>query len=235
MKVAAITDLGLHRKRNEDRYWIDMERGIFIVCDGMGGHRGGDVAAKLTIETVQRNLVFTDYEKLIPVLLASIEKANQVVYEKGRSDPELFEMGTTITAAVIQDNRLTVAHVGDSSLFRFHQGQLSKITRDHTLAEKLRQEGLVKANDVAVSQYKHVLTRAVGVDPQVDIDLIQMEVLGGDWILLCTDGLTDMITEKEIAREMSADPEPQDLARRLVDQALHKGGFDNITLVLISI
>lgn len=94
---------------------------------------------------------------------------------------------------------------------------------------------MVKANDVAVSQYKHVLTRAVGVDPQVDIDLIQMEVLGGDWILLCTDGLTDMITEKEIAREMSADPEPQDLARRLVDQALHKGGFDNITLVLISI
>ncbi|MEQ8237350.1 MAG: Stp1/IreP family PP2C-type Ser/Thr phosphatase [Syntrophomonadaceae bacterium] len=235
MKVAAITDLGLHRKRNEDRYWIDMERGIFIVCDGMGGHRGGDVAAKMTIETMQQNLLFTDYEKLIPVLLASIEKANQVVYEKGRSDPELFEMGTTITAAVIQDKRLTVAHVGDSSLFRFHQGQLGKITRDHTLAERLRQEGLVEASDMAVNRYKHVLTRAVGVDPQVDIDLIQMEVLTGDWILLCTDGLTDMISDREIAQEIRSGLEPQDLARKLVDQALQKGGFDNITVVLISI
>jgi len=235
MKVAAITDLGLHRKRNEDRYWIDMERGIFIVCDGMGGHRGGDVAAKLAIETMQQNLVFTDYETIIPVLLASIEKANQVIFEKGCSDPELFEMGTTITAAVIQDNRLTAAHVGDSSLFRFHQGQLGKITRDHTLAEKLRQEGLVEASDVAVSQYKHVLTRAVGVDPQVDPDLIQMEVLSGDWILLCTDGLTDMITEKEIAQEIRGGLEPQELAGKLVDQALRRGGFDNITVVLISI
>jgi len=235
MKVAAISDLGLHRKRNEDRYWIDMERGIFVVCDGMGGHRGGDVAAKLTIETMQQNLVFNDYEKLIPVMLASIEKANQVVYQKGRSDPELFEMGTTITAAVIQAKRLTVAHVGDSSLFRFRQGQLYKITRDHTLAEKLRQEGLVNSIDVEANQYKHILTRAVGVDPHVDIDLIQVEVLSGDWIMLCTDGLTDMITEQEIAQEMRDGLEPQDLARKLVDQALQKGGFDNITVVLISI
>lgn len=235
MKVAAITDLGLHRKRNEDRYWIDMERGIFIVCDGMGGHRGGDVAAKLTIETMQQTLVSIDYEKLVPVLLASIEKANQAVYQKGRSDPDLFEMGTTITAAVIQDGHLTVAHVGDSSLFRFRQGQIGKITRDHTLAEKLRQEGLVKAGDAEVSQYKHVLTRAVGVDPQVDIDLIQVEVLSGDWILLCTDGLTDMITDQEIAQEIRGGLEPQDLARKLVDQALQRGGFDNITVVLISI
>jgi PPM family protein phosphatase len=235
MKVAAVSDIGLHRKRNEDHYLVDEDRKVFMVCDGMGGHRGGDVASQLAVETVQKCLVFTRQEEIIPALLAAINRANQVICEKGCTEKDLYEMGTTLTAAVVMEDKMTVAHVGDSSLFLYSNGRLTKVTNDHTLAERMLQEGMIKKEALKTNQYNHILTRAVGVDPQVEIDIHQVEIKPGDWILLCSDGLTDLVTEEEIALHLSAAQNPQGAVRTLVDLALAQGGHDNITIVLISI
>lgn len=235
MRFAAVTDIGLYRKRNEDQYWIDSERKLFVVCDGMGGHRGGDVASRLAVDTLRQTLSFNGNEQIVTCLRSSVEEANQVVYRQGQADPDLSDMGTTLTAAIIHEGHMTVAHVGDSSLYHFRDGHLSKITRDHTLAGRMLAEGLINPQDLAGNQYNHVLTRAIGVDPQVEIDVIQIEVTPGDWIMLCTDGLTDLVRDAQIAAYLAQAGEPQDKASALVNLALQQGGFDNITVVLISI
>jgi protein phosphatase len=235
MRIAAITDIGLHRKRNEDHYLIDEDRGVFVVCDGMGGHKGGDVASQLAVEIVQKNLVFTDPEQVIPALLDTVHLANRLIYEQGQSDETLHEMGTTLTAAVIQERKMVVAHIGDSSLFFYHDGRLSKVTQDHTLAEQMLTDGLIKPADLPTNVYNHVLTRAVGINPQVEVDIYQEEIQPGDWILICSDGLTDLVKEKEIVQHLSSAQTPQQAARALIDSALGQGGFDNVTVVLVSI
>jgi PPM family protein phosphatase len=235
MRFAAVTDIGLHRKRNEDQYWIDADQGIFAVCDGMGGHRGGDVASQLAVDILAQRRPSATPDRVVADLLDSIRKANQTIYGQGHSDPSLYEMGTTLTAAAICAGQMTVAHVGDSRLYRFREGRLTQITRDHTLAEKMLQEGLVTAHEAGYNQYKHVLTRAVGIDPQVEVDIVQSEVKADDWILLGTDGLTDMVEDTAIAGVLDHAREPGETARELVEMALQKGGSDNITVILISI
>jgi len=235
MKVAGVTDIGLHRKRNEDHYFIDTDRGIFLVCDGMGGHKGGDVASQMAVETLRQNLQWGAADDIVPSLRKAVKMANQAIYAKGQSDESLYEMGTTLTSAVIYDGSLVVGHVGDSSLFLYKEGKLRKITRDHTLAEQLLTDGLLKQEDIQSNVYNHVLTRAVGVEKQVEVDIYQQEVSQGDWILLCTDGLTDLVTDSEISEFLGSAHDPQETARALVDFALVKGGYDNITIVLLSV
>jgi protein phosphatase len=144
-------------------------------------------------------------------------------------------MGTTLTAALIHDHMLYVAHVGDSSLYLFHDGQLTKITRDHTLAEQMISEGIINPGDLQVNSYNHILTRAVGVESSVEIDLHQAEVKTGDWILMCTDGLTDLVSEDELSNVLAEIREPQIMAEEMVAMALDKGGYDNITIVLLCV
>lgn len=235
MRIAAITDIGLHRRRNEDHYLIEEDRCVFAVCDGMGGHKGGDVASQMAVETVQKHLAFTQPEEIVPALLATVHLANRLIYEQGQTDEALHEMGTTFTAAVIWAGKMVVAHVGDSSLFLFREGKLSKVTRDHTLAERMVTDGLIKLADLASNAYNHVLTRAVGINPEVEVDIYQEPIKCGDWVLLCTDGLTDLVKEEEIALHLSLAHTPQETAQALVDSALGQGGHDNVTVVLISI
>ena len=235
MKVAGVTDIGLHRKRNEDQYYIDTDRGIFLVCDGMGGHKGGNVASQMAVETVCQNLYWDGADDIVPGLLNAVKLANKAIYDKGQSDEALYEMGTTLTAAVIINGSLVIAHVGDSSLFLYQEGKLRKITRDHTLAEQMLTDGLLMQEDIQANVYNHVLTRAVGVENQVEVDIYQQELAQGDWILLSTDGLTDLVTEREISEYLGSASDPQETARALVDLALGKGGYDNITIVLLSV
>ena len=236
MKVAAITDIGLHRKRNEDCYFINEERSFFIVCDGMGGHKGGDVASRLAVQTMQKHLSFTISAEIIPNLRKAVKMVNEAIYTKGRSDESLFEMGTTLTAAVIRNGNMVVAHVGDSSLFLYKKdGRLKKVTRDHTLAEQMLTDGLLKKEEQPANAYNHVLTRAVGVESQVEVDIFQEEIMAGDWILICTDGLTDLVSENEIYEKLKSAQEPQATAQALLDLAMNKGGYDNITIVLLSV
>ncbi len=235
MKVAGVTDIGLHRKRNEDQYYIDADRGIFLVCDGMGGHKGGNVASQMAVETMRQNLYWDGTDDIVPRLLNAVKLANKAIYDKGQSDEALYEMGTTLTAAVIINGSLVIAHVGDSSLFLYQEGELRKITRDHTLAEQMLYDGLLMQEDIQANVYNHVLTRAVGVENQVEVDIYQQEVAKGDWILLTTDGLTDLVTDREISEYLGSASDPQATARALVDLALGKGGYDNITIVLLSV
>jgi len=235
MKVAGVTDIGLHRNRNEDQYYIDADRGIFLVCDGMGGHKGGNVASQMAVEAMHQNLCWDGADDIVPVLLKAVKLANKAIYDKGQSDEALYEMGTTITAAVIFNGSLVIAHVGDSSLFLYQEGKLRKITRDHTLAEQMLTDGLLMQEDIQANVYNHVLTRAVGVENHVEVDIYQQEVAKGDWILLSTDGLTDLVTDKEICEYLGSASDPQETARALVDLALGKGGYDNITIVLLSV
>ncbi|MFA7078353.1 MAG: Stp1/IreP family PP2C-type Ser/Thr phosphatase [Syntrophomonas sp.] len=236
MKVAAITDIGLRRKRNEDYYCINEELSFFIVCDGMGGHKGGNVASRLAVETMQKYLSFTTFAEIIPSLRNAVQMANEAVYAQGRSDESLFEMGTTLTAAVIENGNMLVAHVGDSSLFHYKKdGRLKKITRDHTLAEQMLTDGLLKNENQQTNVYNHVLTRAVGVESKVEVDIYQEEITVGDWVLICTDGLTDLVSENEIYEHLKSAREPQATAQALLDLAMGKGGYDNITIVLLSV
>jgi Serine/threonine protein phosphatase len=235
MRVAGVTDIGLYRKRNEDHYCIDTDQGIFLVCDGMGGHKGGDVASHMAVETVRQNLIWENMDDIVPNMLRAVQLANESIYDKGQTDESLHEMGTTLTAAVISDDNMIIAHVGDSSLFHYRAGILKKITRDHTLAEQMLADGLLKHEELGSNVYNHVLTRAVGVEDRVEVDIYHQEILPGDWILLSTDGLTDLVKENEICEYLDCAREPQATAKALVDMALSKGGYDNITIVLISV
>lgn len=235
MKSAGITDIGLHRKRNEDNYFIDKEQGLFIVCDGMGGHKGGHVASSMAVQIIRENLFFDSIEEIVPVLGNVVQKANREINETGNSNEALREMGTTATIAVIRDKDLIVAHVGDSSLYLYSEGILKKITRDHTLAEQMLTDGILKNDDSLVHSYNHILTRAVGVESTVAVDIFREQIKPGDWILICTDGLTDLVSDSEIASFLKSANDPEATARSLVDTAITKGGYDNITIVLISI
>ncbi|PKM77743.1 MAG: serine/threonine-protein phosphatase [Firmicutes bacterium HGW-Firmicutes-15] len=235
MRVAGISDIGLHRKRNEDHFFIDQDKRIFVVCDGMGGHKGGDVASLLAVETIQENLVFTVAEEIIPALQSAVRMANRIIWEKGKNDDTLNEMGTTLTAAVIYDGNIVVAHVGDSSLYLYKENQLIKVTRNHTLAEQMFSDGLLKKEDMRSNVYNHVLTRAVGVENQVQVDIYQEEVQAGDWVLMCTDGLTDLVEDEKIYEILRGADDPEIVAKELLELALSKGGYDNITIVLLCV
>jgi len=235
MKSAGVSNIGLHRKRNEDSYYINEAQGIFIICDGMGGHKGGDVASRLAVQTIRDHLNLTGVEELAPVLTQAVQAANRAIYRAGNADDTLREMGTTVTAAIIRDECLTVAHVGDSSLYHFHAGILTKITQDHTLAELMKADGVLTNSDLPLSSYSHILTRAVGVEPEVNIDLHQYKINRGDWILLSSDGLTDLVTESELAGFMATASEPESTALALVNAALEKGGHDNITVLVVCV
>ncbi len=233
MRVVGITDIGLHRKRNEDHFFIDQDKRVFVVCDGMGGHKGGDVASRLAVETIQENLIFSVAEEIIPALQTAAKMANQIIWEKGKSDDTLYEMGTTLTAAVIHDGNIVVAHVGDSSLYLFKEDQLIKITQDHTLAQQMLNDGLLKKEDMRSNVYNHVLTRAVGVESEVEVDIYQEEIQIGDWVLICTDGLTDLIEDESIYDLLRGADDPKIVAQELLNMALNNGGYDNITIVLL--
>lgn len=233
MKAFGITDIGLQRQRNEDAYLIDQDRNLFLVCDGMGGHKGGDVASRMAIDTVSRYFTYNNWSEVPSALRKAIEKANQVIWDTGRQNDGVKEMGTTITAAVVSTQEIVVAHVGDSSLFIIRDNQIIKITRDHTLAEQMFKDGLLKAEEMRYNAFNHILTRALGAESQVNIDFYRDRVQTGDWILLCSDGLTNLLEKNEILELLNIQHDPQQAARDLISMALNRGGHDNITIVLI--
>lgn len=234
MVTAVISDIGKVRKRNEDSYLVEEERGLFLVCDGMGGHRGGDVASNTAVQVIGSYI--KDHPQLEPdqALQKAISRANLVIHNRGEGDPNLHEMGTTVTAAYIRDNHIHVAHVGDSSLLLIRGNTIEKITRDHTLAQHMVGEGLLSPAEVRESSYNHILTRSLGTSIDVDIDSMRIEARVDDILLLSSDGLTDMLEEEEIhiLIQQHRDNLPA-AARALLDAALVRGGYDNITLILV--
>lgn len=239
MDIAYISDIGLLRKRNEDHYLVMDKYGLFIVCDGMGGHKGGEIASTLAVENIEEYMLTLSanslWEDPISILNAAICKANHLIWLQGQENPEWHEMGTTITAAVINKKQLSVANVGDSSLYMFRNGKLKKITRDHTLAEKMVADGLLKNEDKKNSGYNHILTRALGAQEDVLIDNFEHRLYAGDLVLLCSDGLTDMLENNEIESILNQNDNLENSINTLLEAALKKGGYDNITIILLRI
>lgn len=236
MHATGISDIGLVRESNQDTFLMERDIGLYVVCDGMGGHKGGDVASSLAIQAIQESLGSYDSQHALKWLNQSVAQANELIRAWSQKNPELFEMGTTLTAALIKGQELIIAHVGDSRLYRINQQGIKQLTRDHTLAQQMIRDGLLKSEELNDNAYNHILTRALGIENQVVIDNLVEHLLPGDTILLCTDGLSDMLGENDILTilgEYEADLEGA--AQKMLDCALGNGGYDNITLILIRV
>jgi serine/threonine protein phosphatase PrpC len=224
--AAAATDIGLVREGNEDSYLT--EEPLFAVADGMGGHRGGEVASQLAVETLEKL-----FKKGAGDLPDQVQEANRVVFERSVVDEKVAGMGTTLTAALVEGDRVRLAHVGDSRAYLLRDGDLRRLTEDHTLVHRMVTEGEISQEEAETHPQRSVLTRALGVETVVDVDDDTVQVRPGDRLLLCTDGLTSMVSEQAIEKVLRAVPDPQEAAERLVQIANEGGGTDNTTVVVL--
>jgi PPM family protein phosphatase len=225
------TDTGRQRRENEDNAYARPP--VFVVADGMGGAQAGEVASKIAIETFERDLpeAGSPEERLGDC----VREANRRIYEVSRAEHEHAGMGTTLTAAYLDDSDLSIAHVGDSRAYLFRAGELSMLTRDHSLVAELVERGKLTVEQAAEHPQRSVITRALGPDPKVQVDTWTYPVRAGDVLLLCSDGLTSMLGDAQIARVLDSAPSLQRAAEELIAQANDAGGRDNITVVLFRV
>jgi PPM family protein phosphatase len=246
LDVAACTDTGRVRPINEDSYRISPDQNLFVLSDGMGGAAKGEVASAIAVETVIRSLrenaangmpkLFTSYAESsngTNSLVRAIERANREIHEHGMRDPGCRGMGSTIVAARICGTRLSIAHVGDSRAYLFRAHALQQLTSDHSLVAEQVRHGLMSHQQAAASELQSLLTRALGTEENVTVDADEIELFLGDSLLLCSDGLTRMVPENEIASILTQIPSVRIAAERLVSRANEHGGQDNITVIVI--
>lgn len=238
MKTFSMTDAGKRRDLNED-YMFASETAVgklpnlFIVADGMGGHKAGEYASKMAVETIIESIQNSDSGPIAAIMKKAIGEANQKVLKESIIDLEKEGMGTTIVAAMIKDDKLVAANVGDSRLYIVNGSTIKQITTDHSLVEEMVRSGRIARSEARNHPDKNKITRAVGVFPRVDIDFFEVTVMPGDTILMCTDGLTNMVEDDEIRRIILSQRDMVEKAETLVEAANKNGGTDNITVLLI--
>jgi protein phosphatase len=226
--VGSATDVGRVREGNEDAVRVDERLHLFAVADGMGGHRAGEVASATALEALRAAVASGR-----PISEA-IEQANTAVFAKAHDDENLRGMGTTLTAAVLTDgSSILIGHVGDSRAYRFHANELEQITEDHSLVEELVREGRLTPEQAVVHPQRSIITRALGVDEAVQVDVYPLDLEPGDRVLICSDGLTTMVRPVDIARILRRERDPQRAAEMLVDAANAAGGEDNVSAVIL--
>ena len=230
MKVLAgfATDIGRVRQGNEDCFLAVSP--LFAVADGMGGHRGGEVASHLALDTVEAMHLRGE-----GTLADQVREANRVVFARSSEDLKVAGMGTTLTAALIDGDGLHLAHVGDSRAYLLRAGSLRQLTDDHTLVNRMVKAGEITREEAAVHPHRNVVTRALGTEPEIPVDEQSVALLEGDRILLCSDGLTGMVTEDQIQAIMESADDPQQAADRLIRAANRAGGIDNTTAVVLDV
>ncbi len=226
--VGYMSDVGRGRPANEDRYLVDPDTRLYAVADGMGGHRAGEVASATAIDALQA--AFAGGAPLDQ----AVGKANAAVFEKASANLDMRGMGTTLTAvALVDEHHALLGHVGDSRAYLMRGGGVIQITEDHSLVEQLVREGRLSPEEAAVHPQKAIITRALGIDPEVEVDLYPVDLRPGDRLLLCSDGLTNMVADTAISGVLRRQTDPQKAAEQLVDMANEAGGDDNITVVVI--
>ncbi len=234
MKTAINTNIGKKRLTNEDTAHIGSYKDltVLLIADGMGGHKSGEVASGLAVDTV-KTLLETNYEEgddLEAFFVDAIEEANHVIFKASEND-ENEGMGTTFAALVVRNDDALVLHVGDSRVYLFRQGELKQLTKDHSLVNELaRKEPL---DDASYRRLKHIITRCLGTEGDVKVDRSWIKVEDSDRFLLCTDGLTDEVTSDEIENILQSENDVQKDCDHLVDLALEHGGRDNITVCMM--
>jgi serine/threonine protein phosphatase PrpC len=249
IETGARTDLGRVRKNNEDCYQIEPSLQLFVLSDGMGGEAHGEVASQLAVETIVNHCQQAENSRATPIfgepepdvsertnrLASAIHLANRKVFEMAAANDEQKGMGATIVAAWIDGQKLSLAHVGDSRAYLLRAGSLDQLTADHSLvAEKVR-IGILTPQEADASELQSVLTRAVGTAASVQVDSNEQMLLVGDCVLLCSDGLTRMVTDPEIASTILTSTTAQEAADRLVESANENGGADNISVIVLQV
>jgi protein phosphatase len=235
LRWGGATHVGRVRSTNDDNYMARDDVGLWAVADGMGGHRGGDVASAIACETLGHS--FSD--RTVDGLIDAIERANEAVYETAAGDPELTGMGTTMVALAVVDEHgdevLAIANVGDSRVYRYTAGQLEQLTDDHSLVADLVREGTLSPEEAAVHPQRNIVTRALGVNDRVPVDTLTVDPAVGDRYLLCSDGLFNEVAEAGIAAVLRHVDDPAEAADQLVRLAVEGGGRDNVTVVVVDV
>lgn len=233
----ARTDVGRARKINQDTVFassgpIGMLPNLFIVADGMGGHKAGDFASRTAVEELIGLAEKSKIKDPVLFLRVAIEEVNSMLYEESNSNPDLEGMGTTLVAAIIDKNTMYVANVGDSRLYLLRE-ELEQITRDHSLVEELVALGKIERGSEAYLSQKNIITRAVGILPNVDIDFFEVPLQECDYILMCSDGLTNMVDDEGISKILKTTDTPEEQTENLINKANENGGKDNIAVILV--
>lgn len=241
LRWGGASHVGQVRQVNQDSLFVGT--GLFVVADGMGGHAGGEIASRIAVETIESELEGAGGDAHAPRrvldLVTAVQAANDRVWAQSEDDPDLAGMGTTVVAiGIVEEDgevRLAIVNVGDSRAYRLSGGQLDQISDDHSLVGELFREGRLTADEARAHPQKNIVTRAVGIDRFVDVDEFQILPRTGDRYLLCSDGLTDELTEDDIASVLRTVAEPEAAAEDLVRQANEAGGRDNITLIVVDV
>jgi protein phosphatase len=247
LRVSArgLTDVGRRRDHNEDAYLVDEDLGLYVVADGMGGHAGGGTASRLAVETIQ-SVVRTarqrdptlfggapvDASGVPDVLRQAVEEACAVIFRAAQTDPELGGMGTTVTAVAVDGRSAFLAHVGDSRCYLVREGRIYQVSDDHSLVNEQLKAGAISAEEAKHSRFKNIITRSVGFEESVQVDLMGLELQGGDALVVCCDGLSNLVDDPEIL-ELVSTTAPDETPGRLVALANDRGGDDNITVIVI--
>ncbi|MDR2851439.1 MAG: Stp1/IreP family PP2C-type Ser/Thr phosphatase [Burkholderiaceae bacterium] len=241
-EYSALSDVGRVRTNNEDAVRVDRQHGIVVLADGMGGYNAGEIASAMAVEQVcsqltswllsqaARAVTARDLRRAMEIC---VDNANRAIFEAAYANPDYAGMGTTLVMTVPLGSALLIGHVGDSRVYRWRAGALAQLTRDQSLLQEHIDAGLITPEEAAASSYRSLVTRALGVEDTVLLDVQEVPLDPGDVFLLCSDGLTDMVTDDELARALG-EPGPLDtLSQRLVDMANEGGGRDNVSVALI--
>jgi protein phosphatase len=244
---SGLSDVGRVRTNNEDSFRIVEELGLFILSDGMGGEAHGEVASAMAVEAIQKYCEAEKEDSGVTVLEAvpenwtsqtrrlrnAVRQANHQIFQSAQKNSEQRGMGATVTTAWLKDARLSIAHVGDSRAYLLRSGNLQQLTNDHSLVAEQVRRGLITPQQAEESEMQSVLLRALGAHPEVEVDVDEVEVFPRDVLLMCSDGLTRMVTEPEIAGTLQAETVPEAAAEKLISLANESGGVDNVTVIVV--
>ena len=241
MRILAKSDIGKAREMNQDSFYVsDLKKDeikLYILADGMGGYKGGEIASSLAVKSV-KNFIFNNFKKskkdresILLLLKEAIEYANMIVYEEANKSVELQDMGTTLDACLVYNNKVFIGHVGDSRVYRIRKNFMRKLTSDHSYVEKLVKEGTITKEEAYNHPKKNVLMKALGCNSLVEPDLICKGFLKDDILLMCSDGLTNMLRDNEIYNLLLQNPDKP--VEALIKNANDLGGYDNITVVIV--
>lgn len=240
MRAYAKTDVGSKRAVNQDYMYcsensVGSFHNLFIVADGMGGHKAGDYASKLCVEKMVQSIEQSEQKTQVSLFEEAVDAANRAVYSESQEHEEYEGMGTTLVACTMQEDTLYVANIGDSRLYLLRDDDIMQITEDHSLVEEMVKQGNITESEARVHPQKNIITRAVGIDQSVQADFFELEIYPDDIIMLCSDGLSNMIEDEDMEYIVKHSESLQDAGETLVARANENGGSDNITVVLVRV
>jgi protein phosphatase len=249
LRCVGMTDTGRVREHNEDTFGTDADIGLVVLADGMGGYKAGEVASGITVRTVmgllkeaieKQDLTIQDQELGMSrpgiLLRDAVQRANKIIYQTARTQTHCEGMGTTVVAGLFFDDKLTIAHVGDSRLYRMRGGKFEQVTQDHSLLQELIARGFYTPEEAARAASKNYVTRALGVESSVEVEITEVPVEKDDLFLLCSDGLSDMVEDEDIQLTISTfGANLETLAKQLVLLSNENGGRDNVSIVLVKV